>query len=71
MKVMSDKETQLGTVDKLERVVVPMYYESPREFSQIRRCAIALNGSFFNTQRMVSQYVFNAYGRTNHEPTQG
>ncbi len=57
--------------DKLERVVVPMYYESPREFSQIRRCAIALNGSFFNTQRMVSQYVFNAYGRTNHEPTQG
>jgi starch phosphorylase len=25
------------------------------------RSAIALNGSFFNTQRMVEQYVRNAY----------
>jgi starch phosphorylase len=25
------------------------------------RFAIALNGSFFNTQRMVQQYVRNAY----------
>jgi len=25
------------------------------------RSAIRLNGSFFNTQRMVSQYVSNAY----------
>jgi hypothetical protein len=25
------------------------------------RSAIALNGSFFNTQRMVSQYLANAY----------
>jgi starch phosphorylase len=25
------------------------------------RSTIAVNGSFFNTQRMVSQYVANAY----------
>jgi hypothetical protein len=25
------------------------------------RSTIALSGSFFNTQRMVSQYVLNAY----------
>ena len=25
------------------------------------RSAISLNGSFFNTQRMVRQYVHNAY----------
>jgi hypothetical protein len=25
------------------------------------RSAIALNGSYFNTQRMISQYVRNAY----------
>jgi hypothetical protein len=25
------------------------------------RSAIAINGSFFNTQRMVSQYLANAY----------
>jgi len=26
------------------------------------RSTIALNGSFFNAQRMVGQYVLNAYG---------
>jgi hypothetical protein len=25
------------------------------------RSAIAMNGSFFNTQRVISQYVRNAY----------
>ena len=29
----------------------------------IMRHAIALNGSFFNTQRMVQQYVLKAYFR--------
>jgi glycogen phosphorylase len=46
---------------KLERVVLPMYYESPRQWREIMRSAISLNGSFFNTQRMVQQYVRNAY----------
>jgi starch phosphorylase len=32
------------------------------------RHAIALNGSFFNTQRMVQQYVRNAYFPTQAEP---
>ncbi len=47
--------------DKLERVIIPMYYENPKAYGQVMRSAIALNGAFFNTQRMVSQYVFNAY----------
>ena len=46
---------------KLERVVVPTFYGLPFEWAKIQRNAIALNGSFFNTQRMVSQYVRNAY----------
>lgn len=49
--------------DKLERVVIPLFYERPSAFAQVMRSAIALNGSFFNTQRMVSQYVHNAYVR--------
>jgi len=28
---------------------------------EIMRHAIALNGSFFNTQRMMQQYVLKAY----------
>jgi starch phosphorylase len=47
--------------DKLEYVVAPMFYGRPREYARVMRWAIALNGSFFNAQRMVSQYVENAY----------
>jgi len=47
--------------DKLERVILPLYYGKPESYAKVRRAAIALNGSFFNTQRMVSQYVTNAY----------
>jgi starch phosphorylase len=46
---------------KLERVVLPLYYGLPYKYAEIMRNAIAINGSFFNTQRMVSQYIQNAY----------
>ena len=46
---------------KLERVILPMYYGMPLRFAEVMRGAIALNGSYFNTQRMVSQYMHNAY----------
>lgn len=47
--------------DKLERVILPMFYGRPYAFAKVMRSAIALNGAFFNTQRMVLQYVGNAY----------
>jgi len=47
--------------DKLEHEVLPLYYGKPDAFTEIRRSAIALNGSFFHTQRMLLQYVRNAY----------
>lgn len=47
--------------DKLERFVLPLYYGQPTAFAEVRRSTIALNGAFFNTQRMLSQYVLNAY----------
>jgi starch phosphorylase len=46
---------------KLERVILPLYYRSPLAYAEVMRHAIALNGSFFNTQRMVQQYMRNAY----------
>ena len=51
--------------DKLEKIILPMYYDDPDAYAKVMRSAIALNGTFFNTQRMVMQYVFNAYSRTN------
>lgn len=47
--------------DKLEYVVLPMYYRLPEAYAEVMRHAIALNGSFFNAQRMVTQYLQNAY----------
>lgn len=47
--------------EKLERVVVPLYYHKHDEWLRIMSHAIALNGSHFNTQRMVQQYVLKAY----------
>lgn len=48
--------------DKLENVILPIFYGRPLDYSQVMRWAITLNGSFFNTQRMLRQYLQNAYG---------
>jgi hypothetical protein len=47
--------------DELEHVILPMFYERPTAYPQVMRSAIAINGSFFNMQWMVSQYLANAY----------
>jgi len=53
--------------DKLERVIVPLFYCHPDAFAEVMRSTISLNGSFFNTERMMDQYLSNAYsGCTNH-----
>jgi len=46
---------------KLESVILPMFYGNPRAYAEVMRSAIALNGSFFNSQRMMFQYLKNAY----------
>jgi glycogen phosphorylase len=57
-----DHTTEVAALyDKLESVILPMFYGRPAAFAEVMRSAIALNGSFFNTQRMVAQYVANAY----------
>ncbi|MGJ8723228.1 MAG: alpha-glucan family phosphorylase [Roseibacillus sp.] len=47
--------------EKLERRIVPMYRDRRSDFIDVMRQAIALNGSYFNTERMVLQYVERAY----------
>ena len=54
--------------EKLERLILPLFYREPEKFAQVMRGAIALNGSFFNTQRMISQYVRNAYAAAGAAP---
>ena len=47
--------------DKLEQKVLPCFYKDRERFLEIMRQSIALNGGFFNTQRMMAQYLHNAY----------
>lgn len=47
--------------DKLEQVILPLFYGDRQGFINVMRHAIALNGAFFNTQRMMQQYVVKAY----------
>jgi starch phosphorylase len=49
--------------EKLDQVVIPLFYRDRNRFIDVMRHAIALNGSFFHTQRMVLQYVVKAFFR--------
>lgn len=45
----------------LANTILPMFYQRPDAYAAVMRSSIAINGSFFNTQRMVTQYLTNAY----------
>jgi starch phosphorylase len=47
--------------NKIEQVILPLFYQDRERFLEVMRHAIALNGSFFNTHRMIQQYVLKAY----------
>jgi starch phosphorylase len=46
---------------KLEQKILPLYYKDQPGWRKVMQTTIAMNGSFFNTQRMLEQYVSNAY----------
>jgi glycogen phosphorylase len=47
--------------EKLEAQIIPTYYHNRPAFIDIMRQAVAINGSCFNTQRMLQQYIQKAY----------
>jgi starch phosphorylase len=56
----SSEEIQ-SLYDKLEHIILPLYYKNRIEYGKVMRSAISINGSYFNAQRMVFQYLTNAY----------
>lgn len=46
--------------DKLEQKIAPLY-RNPRAWSQMQQHCVGINGTFFNTHRMLAQYIGNAY----------
>ncbi len=57
----NDQAEAASLYAKFEMIILPMFYGRPKAYAEVMRSAIAINGSFFNTQRMVSQYISNAY----------
>ena len=49
--------------DKLEKKIMPKFYNDKDNWIRMMRSCIAINASFFNTHRMIQQYVLNAYFR--------
>jgi len=47
--------------DKLEKTIIPLYYENRPEWIRIMKYCISLNASYFNTHRMVTDYALRAY----------
>lgn len=47
--------------EKLERIILPKFYNERDNWIRTMRSSIAINASFFNTHRMVQQYVANSY----------
>ena len=59
-----DDRTELearALYDALEQLVAPRYYGDRARFVAMMRQTIALNGSFFNSQRMIEEYQLKAY----------
>jgi starch phosphorylase len=46
---------------KLATTILPMFYQHPEKYATVMRPCIAINSSFFNTQRLITQYLTNAY----------
>ena len=46
--------------NKLEKSVAPVFADK-KAWTRLRQHCIAMNGTFFNTHRMLGQYVSNAY----------
>src|SRR6202167_3675054 len=47
--------------DLLERMILPLYYGQQNAWQRVMRSTIAINGPYFNTERMLKQYLAKAY----------
>lgn len=57
----SDGGDAADLYQKLEHLIAPSFYDNREAWVHIMRQCIALNASFFNTHRMVHQYLMHAY----------
>ncbi len=58
----NDEESELNDMySKLEHIILPMYYTKKHDWAKVMRSAIAYNASYFNTHRMLREYISKGY----------
>ncbi len=57
----SDAEDAADLYRVLEETILPIYHNEPQRWAEIMRATIAFNASFFNTHRMLEEYMALAY----------
>ncbi|KYK27004.1 alpha-glucan phosphorylase [Thermoplasmatales archaeon SG8-52-1] len=62
-KESDDENDKRDLYNKLETWIMPKFYTDRDNWIRTMRSCIAINASFFNTNRMIQQYVLNAYFR--------
>ncbi len=60
-KESDDDADRNDLYSKLESWIIPKFYNDRDNWIRTMRSCIAINASFFNTNRMIQQYVLNAY----------
>jgi len=60
-KESDDEIDKYDLYEKLENWIMPKFYKDRENWIRTMRSCIAINASFFNTNRMIQQYVLNAY----------
>ena len=49
--------------DKLEKIIIPLYYDNRKQWIRMMQNAIGKNAYYFNSHRMMRRYVTEAYIR--------
>jgi len=47
--------------EKLEKTILPLFYKNKTDWTKIMKSCIAFNGSHFNTNRMLCEYLIKGY----------
>ena len=59
----SDQPHAAALYDKLERTVLPLYYDNPVQWRRMMKQAIGNIAYYFNSRRMMRRYASEAYLR--------
>ncbi len=57
----NDEEDVKDIYGKLEYIILPLYYKNKDEWVRMMKASIATIGTYFNTYRMVSDYISKVY----------